>query len=86
MKPTITSIRRKGGIAGQVQYTATVRFEGEFAAATTDATFVGNVYGTPGPVQIIVGELGPIHVHDAGRFGDTFDELWVRRFYAEGED
>ena len=84
MRPTIASIRRRSGVAGQVSYTVTTRYE---YGPEVKTVFMGSVYGTPGPVQCFNANLsgfdGPVFVDEPARFGDTFDEMWVRRYYAE---
>lgn len=75
--PEILSITRTTGVAGQVAYAATVQYPGEPRQAVT---FVGSVYGTPGPVVFIMDGMQAF-VIDASRFGEAFDTSWVRRFY-----
>jgi hypothetical protein len=73
--PEIISLKRIAGIAGQVQYTATVQYEGE---GPSTVTFVGSQYG--GPVVMIQASGAQVFVNDPGRFG-TFGEAWVRSFF-----
>ncbi|QWY81394.1 hypothetical protein SEA_RIZWANA_97 [Arthrobacter phage Rizwana] len=64
------------GIAGQVMVTAHVRMEsGDMVTG-----FVGSMYGSPGPVIMIMGEA-QIVVDAPERFGERFNSQWVRRFY-----
>lgn len=73
-QPTIHSVRKSAGIAGQFSVTADVEYPGEPRRALT---FVGSVYG--GPV-VMRTEGMETFVSDPGRFGD-FGETWVRRFF-----
>lgn len=72
MSYCISPARR--GIAGQVAYDV-VR-ENEWT------TFVGSIYGTPGPV-VMVGHFGEMFVVDSSRFGERFDRAWIERFYSD---
>lgn len=73
---TIHSIKRTAGIAGQIQYTATVQYEGEDQRVVS---FVGSQFG--GPVVMLTGN-DQTFVTNPGRFG-TFSEAWVRNFFTE---
>lgn len=73
---TIHSIKRSNGIAGQVQYTATVQYEGE---EPRTVSFVGNTFG--GPVVMITGPGIQTFVSHHERFG-PFGAAWVRNFFA----
>jgi hypothetical protein len=68
------SIRRRGGIAGQVQYDATVTYEGE---EPSTVSFVGSTFG--GPVVMIQPSGAQVFVNNPRRFGH-FGEQWVRSF------
>jgi hypothetical protein len=80
MAPRIVSIKRLGGIAGQVSYTATVCYP-EDDGQPTVVEFVGNVYG--GPVVMIT-RMGSTEVQrfvdEPYRFG-KFQTNWVKRFF-----
>lgn len=77
--PEIISIKRSAGIAGQVQYTATVRYEGEDESRVA---FAGSQFG--GPVVMLSGANLQVQtfVTNPGRFG-KFSEAWVRSFLGE---
>lgn len=82
MSADVLSIRKTGGIAGQVSYTATVRYEDEGPEVVT---FVGSVYGAPGPVVMQTeGNPEGLFVNDPIRFGSEFNTTWVRRFFNGG--
>lgn len=72
--PTIHSIRRFRGVAGQFTVSATVEYPDE-PRRTVD--FVGSTYG--GPVLMRT-EGTEIFVSDPARFGE-FGLAWVRRFF-----
>lgn len=74
--PTIHKVKRRNGIAGQVQYDAVVEYEDEEPATVS---FVGSVYG--GPVVMITGNVQRF-VANPERFG-PFGEQWVRNFFQE---
>lgn len=77
MSTTVVSVKRRNGVAGQVQWTAVVDRKGE----RSTVAFVGDVYGTPGPVVMISESGAQVFVSSPGRFGETFGESWVRRFF-----
>lgn len=77
----IIKLEKTPGMAGQVAVSATVD-HGEHGGQDV-VTFVGSAYGTPGPVVLVSKTFGQTHVTDPGRFGETFGETWVRRFYGE---
>ena len=72
-------IKRETGVAGQVAYTVTITEDGE----RSRVTFVGTVYGTPGPVVMVShGDgLGQTFVRNPERFGAKFNPAWVRAFF-----
>jgi hypothetical protein len=74
--PTVTSVHRHAGIAGQFSVSASVQYPGE---APESLTFVGSVYG--GPVVMVLPSGVQTFVNDPERFGE-FGEAWVRRFFA----
>lgn len=74
-KAVIQKLVMARGVAGQVSYTATVKYEGE---EPSSVTFVGSTYG--GPV-VMVTAAGQTFVTDPGRFG-RFSAAWVRAFFA----
>lgn len=71
-------IHKRSGIAGQVRYAIARKDE----HGIHNAVFVGTVYGTPGPVVMIMMDGVQVHVTDPSRFGPSFDEEWIRNFYA----
>jgi hypothetical protein len=73
----ILELREDKGVAGQLMYTVRVRY------SSHDMTvgFVGGIYGRPGPVVMVHGNVQFI-VDNAERFGERFNEDWVRAFYA----
>lgn len=75
--PTLGTIRRQAGVAGQVSYTVEVTHPGEDAESVT---FVGSAFG--GPVVMITPAGHQIFVTDPGRHGE-FGTEWVRRFFEE---
>lgn len=78
MKPTLGTIKRTNGVAGQISYTVPVTYPGE---PTERLTFVGSVYG--GPVVMVTPgyQTEQTFVTDPNRFG-PFGPDWVRRFFA----
>jgi hypothetical protein len=76
----ILSVKKTKGVAGQVSYVAFVEYEDE---PVSMVGFSGSVYGSPGPVVMITGNNVQTFVSEPGRFGQTFDEAWVRKFFAE---
>lgn len=86
-KPHLGPIRRTNGVAGQVAYAVTTTYSGPAGdpiGDPTTTTFVGSIYGQPGPIVMILGDGYQTHVVDADRFGSTFDAEWVRRFFTSG--
>lgn len=77
MATVIHSIKRTQGVAGQVQYTAVVQYEGE---EPSTVSFVGSQFG--GPVVMISGTGTQVFVTNPGRFGH-FSEGWVRNFFTD---
>ena len=77
--PVLGPIHRRSGVAGQVAYTVAVTYPGERPHAVT---FVGTLYGAPGPVFMETGAHCMVHVDAPERFGDKFSAAWVRAFYA----
>ena len=80
MKTELLNVKKTAGLAGQVRYTAVVRYPGE---DNSTVSFVGSSYGGP-VVMITEGWPDGIFVTDPGRFG-TFGPEWVKRFFGEGE-
>jgi hypothetical protein len=76
MTPTLGTITRTNGVAGQISYTVPVTYPGE---ATERITFIGSAYS--GPVVMVSPSGAQTFVHDPGRFG-KFNPEWVRRFFA----
>ena len=77
--PVVTKVRKRNGIAGQFQVSASVQYPGE--AASTVA-FVGSVYG--GPIVMVTPEGRQVFVSArvTDRIGATLDAGWVARFFA----
>ena len=72
------------GVAGARMIQAKVRYTFADAPLQISSTqFYGSAYGTPGPIVVVEMAGGQAYVEDAGRFGETFDEGWVRRFYLD---
>jgi hypothetical protein len=71
------SVRRDGGVAGQIVYTARVRYPDE---ESRDVAFSGSIYGSPGPIVMIT-DRGQTFVSDPERFGARFDRAWVLAFF-----
>ena len=78
---TVHTVTTTPGIAGQSRITAHVTVNCEGSEYQGDETFVGNDYGTPGPVVWFYGDQ-QVFVTDPGRFGERFNEAWVRAFFA----
>ena len=80
MAADIIKITRQNGVAGQLAYTAKVRYPDE---DPSELTFVGSVYGG---VVVMVTEAFPrgVFVTDPSRFG-KFSPQWVRRFFGVEE-
>lgn len=81
MSTTIHSITRTPGIAGQSRITANTTVTCGDSVYRGETTFVGNYYGAPGPVVLFVGSE-QVYVTEPARFGERFDEAWVRAFFA----
>lgn len=73
--PTLGTIKRHNGVAGQVSYSVQVTYEGE---APEWITFVGSTYG--GPVVMVTPRGHETFVTEPARFGE-FGPDWVRRFF-----
>lgn len=82
---TIHDVTRSTGIAGQVAYTVVVtdrtypHEEGETVTDESTLTFIGSIYGEPGPVVAVIGGH-QMHVYEPSRFGHVFDSRWAYRF------
>lgn len=75
-KPTVGTIKRANGVAGQVAYSVMVTYPGE---DPMPITFVGSTYG--GPVLMMTrGNPEGTFVSEPSRFG-KFNPEWVRRFF-----
>jgi len=73
----VREMTMRTGIAGQ----RTIDVKVEYSGAGPDRyTFVGTVYGEPGPVVMVHGTTQTF-VHDPARFGDLFGSDWVLRFF-----
>ena len=77
MAADIIKITRHNGVAGQLAYTAKVRYPGE---DPSELTFVGSVYGG---VVVFISDKFEVWVTEPSRFG-KFGKGWVRRFFEEG--
>ena len=73
--PTLHSINRHNGAAGQLVYVVTLEYPGE---GRDVVTFVGSSYG--GPVLLQHSRLGDVWVSDPDRYG-RLSPRWVRRFF-----
>lgn len=82
---TLTDVRQRDGIAGQVEVGARIIYSNGEESITR---FYGSVYG--GPITMsIEGTLGiplQIRVEDPKRFGERLDREWVLRFYGVEDD
>lgn len=78
--PEIIGKIKRSAIADQVSYNLTVQYEGEDPSAVG---FVGSPHGNPGPIVAISPAGIQTFVVNPGRFGDSFDESWVRNFFKE---
>lgn len=76
-KAEVVSVKRERGVAGQVSYSAAVRYPGETVSIVS---FVGSVYG--GPVVMVTPSGAQTFVTDPSRFGE-FGEEWVKRFFTD---
>lgn len=74
----VLSVKKTGGIAGQVRYSASVKYPGEDMSIVS---FIGSVYGGP-VVMCTEGFPEGVFVDDPSRFG-KFGPKWVRRFFGE---
>jgi hypothetical protein len=77
--PKVTNVKRRNGVAGQYQLSASVQYEGE--AAPTVA-FVANASG--GPIVMVTPDGHGVFVSQrvTDRIGTKLDEAWVRNFFA----
>lgn len=64
------------GIAGQLSIDVKVLM----ASDLYDVGFVGTQYGSPGPIIMVMGQAQTVISHPE-RFGERFNEQWVRAFY-----
>lgn len=77
--PTITRPRVKHGVAGQIIAWTKVTYPGEPASVVR---FYGSTFGSPGPVVMVSGNPAlQTYVDAPGRFGESLDAEWVRRFF-----
>lgn len=74
--PTIHSVKRRAGVAGQFSVIVEVEYPGEPMHVVE---FVGSTYG--GPVVMILPGGAQTFVSEPGRFGE-FGEDWARAFFA----
>lgn len=88
---TVHDVRKSGGIAGQVAFHVDVTTttypheEGETVTDESTVVLVGSVYGSPGPVVLVVNSDQQMFITDPGRFGEVFDAAWAYR-YAIGRE
>lgn len=75
--PTLGTIQKHAGIAGQIAYSVTVTYPDE---APRRVEFIGDVYGGP-VVMVTPTNLGGTFVTHPERFG-KFGPAWVRKFFA----
>lgn len=64
------------GIAGQLSIDVKVLM----ASDLYDVGFVGTQYGSPGPIIMVMGQVQTV-ISSPERFGERFNEQWVRAFY-----
>jgi hypothetical protein len=72
----VLNVKKTGGIAGQVRYTAVVQYPGEDSSTVS---FVGSVYGGP-VVMVTEGWPDGVFVTEPGQYG-KFSPAWVRNFF-----
>ena len=72
----VLKVTKTAGLAGQVRYTAAVKYPGEDLSTVS---FVGSTYGGP-VVMVTEGFPDGMFVKDPSRFG-TFGPTWVRKFF-----
>lgn len=82
--PTVTSVKRYLGVAGEYGYRATVQYPDEPGSVVA---FQSSVYGPP-IVMLTNGMPGGVFVSERvlDRIGRKLDESWVRAFFAPRED
>lgn len=71
-------IRRRQGVAGQVEYEVEVTYEGE---PPTPLRFVGSTYG--GPIVMVLPSGAQTFVREPERFGQVLSTEWVANFLAK---
>ena len=77
--PTVTSIKRHAGVAGEYSFTAVTTYQGEVPSSVT---FVGSVYGGPIVMVMPSGQQVMVSRRVTDRIGSKLDAEWVRRFFA----
>lgn len=75
------------GVGGQVAVTVTYREDyGYDTVRDAVVTFIGSIYGHPGPVTLVTGGV-TVFIDSPERFGDTLDLGYAVRFLtATGRD
>lgn len=77
----VHAIATTPGMAGQSRIHAHVTVDVSGFVSSSEETFVGNDYGVPGPIVWFFGDQ-QVFVAEPGRFGERFNEDWVRAFFA----
>ena len=83
MKHSIGPITRQAGLAGQVGYHTNVTYED---GSVTSVFFAGTLYGSPGPVYMLLDNGTQTRVDEPVRFGTRFNKLWVEKFFETAKD
>jgi hypothetical protein len=79
--PTIDTIERITGIAGNYAYRVRVTYRDNAgnAISTHRIIFTGSLYGAP---VVMITEHGHTFVTDWKRHGDKLNPEWIRRFFS----
>jgi hypothetical protein len=82
MGPTVLSVKRIGGVAGNYSLRATVEYPGE---RPSTVEFVGSVYG--GPIFMVTPDGTQVFVSSrvTDRIGSALTPAWVAEFFAPRE-
>ena len=75
---TIDVLEQVFGAGGATEFIVTASWQ----SGSHTHSFVGSVYGTPGPVFLVLTNGAQVLIEQPERFGVRFNESWVRNFYA----